>query len=119
MLPRFAPTTGVGSPAVQAYAARAGQSVDHFLDQQDTITPELAGHAFVELVHADPATIAPAMRRNIPVWVLNSRNPEGKGTEIVAHPGDECSIKAITAKKGVTVVDVEAVRWLAPEILRA
>jgi aspartate kinase len=58
------------------------------------------------------------MRKNIPVFVLNSRNPEGKGTEIVAHPGDECVMKAITAKKGVTVVDVEAVRWLAPEILR-
>jgi aspartate kinase len=65
-----------------------------------------------------PAAIAPAMRKNIPVWVLNSRNPEGKGTEIVAHPGDECVMKAITAKKGVTVVDVEAVRWLAPELLR-
>jgi aspartate kinase len=65
-----------------------------------------------------PASIAPAMRKNIPVWVLNSRNPEGKGTEIVAHPGDECVLKAITAKKGVTVVDVEAVRWLAPELLR-
>jgi aspartate kinase len=65
-----------------------------------------------------PASIAPAMRKNIPVWVLNSRNPEGKGTEIVAHPGDECVMKAITAKKGVTVVDVNAVRWLAPELLR-
>lgn len=58
------------------------------------------------------------MRNNVPVWVLNSRHPEGKGTEIVAHPPDECSIKAITAKKGVTVVDVEAVRWFAPELLR-
>jgi len=65
-----------------------------------------------------PAAIAPAMRKNVPVWVVNSRNPEGKGTEIVAHPSDECSIKAITAKKGVTVVDVEAVRWFAPELLR-
>lgn len=65
-----------------------------------------------------PATIAPAMRKNVPVWVLNSRNPKGKGTQITAHPGDECSIKAITVKKDVTVVDVEAVRWLAPEILR-
>jgi aspartate kinase len=65
-----------------------------------------------------PSSIAPAMRKNIPVWVLNSRSPEGKGTEIVAHPGDECVMKAITAKKGVTVVDVEAVRWLAPELLR-
>jgi aspartate kinase len=65
-----------------------------------------------------PGAIAPAMRENIPVWVLNSRNPEGKGTAIVAHPADECSIKAITARKGVTVVDVDAVRWFAPELLR-
>ena len=65
-----------------------------------------------------PASIAPAMRKNIPVAVLNSRHPEGKGTEIVAHPGDECVMKAITAKKGMTVVDVQAVRWLAPELLR-
>jgi aspartate kinase len=65
-----------------------------------------------------PGSIAPAMRKNIPVAVLNSRHPEGKGTEIVAHPGEECVMKAITAKKGVTVVDVQAVRWLAPELLR-
>src|SRR5438477_687587 len=65
-----------------------------------------------------PSSITPAMRKNIPVWVLNSRNPEGKGTEIVAHPGDECVMKAITVKNGVTVVDVEAVRWLAPELTR-
>ena len=32
-----------------------------------------------------PATLVPAMRSNVPVWVLNSRNPEGPGTEIVAH----------------------------------
>ena len=32
-----------------------------------------------------PATLVPAMRSNIPVWVLNSRNPECPGTEIVAH----------------------------------
>jgi len=65
-----------------------------------------------------PATLVPAMRKNIPVWVVNSRNPEGKGTEIVAHPGEECVLKAITAKKGITVVDVSAVRWFAPELLR-
>ena len=31
ILPRFAPVTGVGQPAVQAYAARAGKSVEEFL----------------------------------------------------------------------------------------
>ncbi len=64
-----------------------------------------------------PATLVPAMRSNIPVWVLNSRNPECPGTEIVAHcEGD--GVKAITAKRGVAIVDVEPVRWFAPELLR-
>jgi aspartate kinase len=64
-----------------------------------------------------PATLVPAMRSNIPVWVLNSRNPECAGTEIVAHcEGD--GVKAITAKRGVAIVDVKPVRWFAPELLR-
>ena len=66
-----------------------------------------------------PSTIAPAMRRNIPVCVLNSRNPEGPGTEIVARPQDSgCVVKAVTVRKGIAVVDVDAIRWLAPELLR-
>ena len=65
-----------------------------------------------------PATLAPAMRGNIPVWVLNSRNPDCPGTEIVAHCGPADGVKAITAKRGVAIVDVEPVRWFAPELLR-
>ncbi len=64
-----------------------------------------------------PATLAPAARCNIPVWVLNSRNPECAGTEIVAHCEID-GVKAITAKAGVAIVFVEAVRWFAPELLR-
>jgi aspartate kinase len=64
-----------------------------------------------------PATLVPAMRCNIPVWVLNSRNPDCPGTEIVAHcEGD--GVKAVTSKRGVAIVDVEPVRWFAPELLR-
>jgi 3-oxoacyl-[acyl-carrier protein] reductase len=63
VLPYFAPLTGVGRPAVQAYAARAGQSVEQFLQQQGAlVTPEIAGTALVELVQADAATVAPAYR---------------------------------------------------------
>src|SRR6266540_2835601 len=47
VLPRFAPMTGVGRPAVQAYAAQAGQSVEDFLDQRPfpLLSPEVAGAA--------------------------------------------------------------------------
>jgi 3-oxoacyl-[acyl-carrier protein] reductase len=61
VLPRFAPQTGVGQPAVRAYAARAGKSVDDYLKEMGPlVTPEIAGAALVELVQADPATVAPA-----------------------------------------------------------
>jgi aspartate kinase len=65
-----------------------------------------------------PATLLPAMRSNIPVFVLNSRNPKGKGTEIAAQVSGAGLVKAITAKRGIAVVDVEAVQWMAPELLR-
>jgi 3-oxoacyl-[acyl-carrier protein] reductase len=61
VLPRFAPQTGVGRPAVEAYAARAGQSLEDFLEQSGPlVTPEIAGTALVELVRADAGTVAPA-----------------------------------------------------------
>jgi len=63
VLPRFAPLTGVGRPAVQAYAARAGQSVEEYVEQMGPlaagVTPEIAGIALVELVQADAANLAP------------------------------------------------------------
>jgi 3-oxoacyl-[acyl-carrier protein] reductase len=63
VMPYFAPVTGVGRPAVQAYAARAGQSVEEYLQQQGPlVTPEIAGTALVELVRADAATVAPGYR---------------------------------------------------------
>jgi 3-oxoacyl-[acyl-carrier protein] reductase len=63
VLPYFAPVTGVGRPAVAAYAARAGLSVEEFLHRQGSlVTPEIAGAAVVELVQADADTVAPGYR---------------------------------------------------------
>ncbi len=47
-----------------------------------------------------PATVLPAVQKNIPVLVLNSRNPANEGTRITAHP-PRCNslFKAIAAKK--------------------
>jgi NAD(P)-dependent dehydrogenase (short-subunit alcohol dehydrogenase family) len=59
VLPKFSPGTGVGGPAVEAYAARAGQSVADFVEQLDTtVKPEVAGTALVELVRAE--AVAPS-----------------------------------------------------------
>jgi 3-oxoacyl-[acyl-carrier protein] reductase len=62
VLPRFAPQTGVGRPAVQAYAAQAGLTVEDYLQQQPfpLLTPEIAGAAVVELVRTDAANVAGA-----------------------------------------------------------
>ena len=65
-----------------------------------------------------PATLLPAMRHDIPVWVRNSRNPECSGTEILAHTSDDIQVKAMSVKRGVASVDVEPLRWLAPELVR-
>jgi NAD(P)-dependent dehydrogenase (short-subunit alcohol dehydrogenase family) len=63
VLPGFAPQTGVGQLAVQAYAAREGRNVEEYLQQWGPLlTPEIAGAAVVELVHTDVATLAPGYR---------------------------------------------------------
>jgi aspartate kinase len=60
-----------------------------------------------------PATLLPAIQKNIPVLVLNSRNPKNEGTRITATARRTKNIfKAIAAKKRITVVDVVATRML-------
>jgi aspartate kinase len=60
-----------------------------------------------------PATLLPAIQKNIPVLVLNSRNPRNEGTRITARGVRTTNIfKAIAAKKRITIVDVVAPRML-------
>ncbi len=60
-----------------------------------------------------PATLLPAIQKNIPVYVLNSRNPKNEGTRITARaPKSKSVFKAIAAKKRITIVDVVATRML-------
>ncbi len=58
-----------------------------------------------------PATLLPAVQKNIPVYVLNSRNVKSTGTEITEHaPAGKEMFRAITAKAGVSIVNVVASR---------
>src|ERR1700686_2352793 len=58
-----------------------------------------------------PATVLPAVQKNIPVYVLNSSNPSCEGTRITARaPRCRNSFKAIAVKKRITIVDVAAPR---------
>ena len=60
-----------------------------------------------------PATLLPAIQKNIPVYVVNSRNPRNQGTKITARP-PRCTnvFKAIAVKKRITIVDIVAARML-------
>ena len=60
-----------------------------------------------------PATILPAVQKNIPVLVLNSRNAENEGTRITALAVHGRSpFKSIAAKKRLTIIDLVASRML-------
>ena len=60
-----------------------------------------------------PATVLPAMEKDIPVRVLNSRRPESPGTEIVSKPVPcKNPVKSIACKRGITIVNIVSLRML-------
>ncbi len=63
-----------------------------------------------------PATILPAVDREIPVVVRNARRPAGEGTTILGRgvqpAGDRFVVKSIADKRGVTLVHVTSTRML-------
>jgi aspartate kinase len=68
-----------------------------------------------------PLTVLPAVEKNIPVYILNSKKPAGTGTRITreARPCRNL-IKSIACKRGITVVTVSSSRMLmAHGFLRA
>jgi aspartate kinase len=60
-----------------------------------------------------PATILPAVKKNIPVLVLNSRNAACEGTRITSlAPHCKSPFKSIAVKKRLSIIDVVASRML-------
>lgn len=67
-----------------------------------------------------PASIQPALEKDIPVRVLNSHTPEEPGTLVVsAHPAnDDRKIKSIVYKEGITLLTIESSHLLlSPKIM--
>lgn len=65
-----------------------------------------------------PSTIAPAVKRGIPVFIFNSRRPEGGGTRIT-FDAPRLPVRAIAGKSRTVVVKVRSPRMLAaPGALR-
>jgi len=60
-----------------------------------------------------PATILPAVKKNIPVHVLNSRNASNEGMRIISlAPHCKSPFKSIAVKKRLSIIDVVASRML-------
>jgi aspartate kinase len=110
--------------ALNAEAIEIWTDVDGMLTTDPRICPdahrikaisfeEAAELAYFGAKVLHPATVLPAVQKNIPVWVLNSKNPKCEGTLIVARaPKTKATFKAIAAKQRITIVDVVAARML-------
>jgi aspartate kinase len=60
-----------------------------------------------------PATVLPAVEKNIPLLVLNSRNASNEGTRILSRtPRSRSIFKAIAAKNRITIIEIVAARML-------
>lgn len=60
-----------------------------------------------------PLTLAPAIEKNIPVRVRNSRQPDRAGTEVrPAAPSGRSQVRSIAYKTGITTVDIVTSRML-------
>ncbi|MFT4303687.1 MAG: aspartate kinase [Candidatus Woesearchaeota archaeon] len=59
-----------------------------------------------------PKTILPAIKKNIPVYVLNTYEPDNPGSKIVSMTNDVSGVKGISYKKGIIVIYVKSTRML-------
>ena len=83
------------------------------------VVPQLSFDEASELAYfgakvLHPATIQPAVAKNIPVRILNSRRPsDAMGTLVTRErPSGAGPLTAVASKKGVTVVDISSTRML-------
>jgi aspartate kinase len=80
--------------------------------------PELSFDEASELAYfgakvLHPSTILPAVRKNIPVRVLNSKSPDQEGTLIQNSNGNgDCIVKSIAYKEGITVITIKSTEML-------
>ncbi len=110
---------GIGAEEIQIWT-----DVDGMLTADPTIFPgahrvetcsfaEAAELAYFGAKVLHPATVLPAIEKNIPVRILNSRRPEVEGTLIVADaPPSPSPIRSIACKRNITLVNIVSTRML-------
>ncbi len=110
---------GIGAEEIQIWT-----DVDGMLTADPTIFPgghrvetcsfaEAAELAYFGAKVLHPATVLPAIEKNIPVRILNSRRPEVEGTLIVSNPPPASTpIRSIACKPNITLVNIVSSRML-------
>ena len=67
-------------------------------------------HFGAKVLH--PLTIEPAVKKNIPLYVLNSMNPSGKGTAILRNELIEDGVKSVSFKENIKVINIFSMRMI-------
>jgi aspartate kinase len=110
---------GIGAREIQIWTDVDGMlTADPRVIGSPRLVPQLSFAEAAELAYfgakvLHPSTILPAVERNIPVRILNSRKPDGTGTLITAAGApDGPPLTALACKRDVTVVDITSSRML-------
>ena len=110
--------------AISAEAIEIWTDVDGIMTTDPRICPEALRVKVISFEEAaelayfgakvlHPSTILPAVKKNIPVLVLNSRNAACEGTRITSlAPHCKSPFKSIAVKKKLSIIDVVASRML-------
>jgi aspartate kinase len=109
----------LGASEIQIWTDVAGMlTADPRIVDKPQVVPHLSFAEASELAYfgakvLHPATIQPAVARNIPVRILNSHRATARGTLITGErPKSGRPLTAVASKKGVTVVDITSTRML-------
>jgi aspartate kinase len=111
---------GLGASEIQIWTDVDGMlTADPRVVRDVRVVPHLSFAEASELAYfgakvLHPATIQPAVAKNIPVRILNSMRPQDAiGTLITRHrPAGGGPLTAVASKKNVTVVDITSTRML-------
>jgi aspartate kinase len=117
-------TAAIVGAGIDAKEIQIWTDVDGMLTADPTILP--GGHRVKTISFAEaaelayfgakvlhPATVVPAIEKNIPVMILNSRRPDVPGTRITAESVHcENVVKSIACKRKITTVNIHSTRML-------
>lgn len=67
-------------------------------------------HFGAKVLH--PLTIEPAVNKNIPIYVLNSMNPAGKGTVILQNSLIDDGVKSVSFKENILVINIFSTKMI-------